>query len=599
MPFELSTFSQHPAEPDVEQDNDSAPINENSSPTNRPHPPWTGLQSELASAQNDVLVTVGLFLRETHPRPKEEKVGLFMKENEVGLIVKALDLTAAYLGGWSLVNLRSRLQTLRVYEHVRFKDVARMAIFHQHFLDPFIGMPAHLAFQAFGLLTDHLSSRLLIGLARTPMFQNPETGKLRKYSMITLEALDIILQLGSWGLAFPLYEYSTLQTLNLAPKWPIFPPIRTITESWKHFTITTPHSGIFPAWVPLFALRILDSNVILSFIQSKIFQKIHSWCFDTLRRILPRPNNPDQASIQAALESDDDLDYEDQDARERRRRRRAGHVRRRRRARRSDAIALQEQEQEGSTTATAGATEPPNDTMTWQYEDIDDIAAEIEASTAVEAGDIQETVVVAAVGQSDAPETEMEIIEELGDLIDLDSPIGTHIPGDITPNPPPGSSSLPSQVFQNTPPSQNTHEESLLDEDIPPMRPLLPHFNHRSQHRLTTLSCHPCDTAASHIAEALATGLTIRAEGVILRSIARQYLLRQTNGVHGPATTRNWQTGAVIRLADMYHPRDYMGGWAATLKSMIVGQIAAWGLWEATYWASTWLGVTFFQYHKI
>ncbi|KAF8443608.1 hypothetical protein BGX38DRAFT_1143808 [Terfezia claveryi] len=563
MPFEPSTFSQHRAEPDAEQDNESAPNNENSSPTNRPHPPWTGLQSELASAQNDVLVTVGLCLRETHPRPKEEKVGLFMKENEVGLIVGALDLTAAYLGGWSL--------TLRVYEHVRFKDIARMAIFHQHFLDPFIGMPAHLAFQAFGLLTDHLSSRLLIGLARTPMFQNPET--------------DIILQLGSWGLAFPLYEYSTLQTLNLAPKWPIFPPIRTITESWKHFTITTPHSGIFPAWVPSFALRILDSNVILSFIQSKIFQRIHSWCFDTLRRILPRPNNPDQASIQAALESDDDLDYEDQDARERRRQRRAGHTRRRRRARRSDAIALQEQEQEGSTTATAGATEPRM--IQWH------------GSTEVEAGDIAETVVVAAVGQSDAPETEMEINEELGDLIDLDSPIRTHMPGDITANPPPGSSSLPSQVFQNTRPPQNTHDESLLDEDIPPMRPLHPHSNHRSQHRLTTLSCHPCDAAASHIAEALATGLTIRAEGIILRSIARQYLLRQTNGVRGPATMRNWQTGAIISLADMYHPRDYMGGWAATLKSMIVGQIAAWGLWEATYWASTWLGVTFFQYHKI
>ncbi|KAF8422889.1 hypothetical protein EV426DRAFT_150887 [Tirmania nivea] len=193
MSFEPSTFSQPSPEPEVaEQDNESAPNNENRSPSgssSNPHLPWTELQSELASAQNDVLVTVGLCLR---ARPKEEKTGLLMKENEVGLIVGALDLTAAYLGGWSLINLRSRIQTLRVYEHVRFKDVASMAIFHQHFLDPFIGMPAHLAFQAFGLLTDHLSSWLLAGLARTPMFENPETGKLRKYSKITLEVLDII-----------------------------------------------------------------------------------------------------------------------------------------------------------------------------------------------------------------------------------------------------------------------------------------------------------------------------------------------------------------------------------------------------------------------
>ena len=317
-----------------------------------------------------------------------------------------------------------------------------------------------------------------------------------------------------------------------------------------------------------------------------MFQKIHSWSFDNLRRILPRPNNPDQASIQAALESDDDLDYEDQDARERRRRRRAGHMRRRRRARRSDAIAPQEQEQEGSTTATAGATEPPNDTMTWQDDDTDDIGAEIEA------GNIAEAVVTAAVGQSDAPETEQEVIEELGNLIDLDSlPIGTHVPGDTTP---PRSSSLPSQVSQNTRPPPNTQEGSLPDEDIPPMRPLPSPSSHRSQHRLTTLSCHPCDAAASHIADALAAGLTIRAEGIVLRSIARQYLLRQTNGGPGSATTRNWQTGAIIGLADVYHPKDF-SGWVATLKSMMVGHIAAWGLWEATYWASTWLGVAFFQ----
>ena len=116
MSFEPSSVSQPPPETDAtEQDNDSAPNNENSSPSGsssnpHPHPPWTEFQSELASAQNDVLVTVSFYLRETHPRPKEETVGLFMKENEVGLIVGALDLTAAYLGGWSLVNLRSRIQ---------------------------------------------------------------------------------------------------------------------------------------------------------------------------------------------------------------------------------------------------------------------------------------------------------------------------------------------------------------------------------------------------------------------------------------------------------------------------------------------------------
>lgn len=75
------------------------------------HPSWTESQVELAAAQNDVLVTVGLCLRENHPRQKKgETTGLLMKENEVGLLVGALDLTAGYLGGWSLISVRSRVQ---------------------------------------------------------------------------------------------------------------------------------------------------------------------------------------------------------------------------------------------------------------------------------------------------------------------------------------------------------------------------------------------------------------------------------------------------------------------------------------------------------
>lgn len=118
MPFEPSQPAPPPhSEPEVaDQDietTETAPNDENSSPTgssSNPQPPWTEMQSELASAQNDVLVTVGLCLRESHPRPKEEKMGLLMKENEVGLIVGALDLTAAYLGGWSIISMRSRIQ---------------------------------------------------------------------------------------------------------------------------------------------------------------------------------------------------------------------------------------------------------------------------------------------------------------------------------------------------------------------------------------------------------------------------------------------------------------------------------------------------------
>lgn len=103
----------------AEQDNqtiENSISTENNSPTRQSsnsHLRWSGLHSEHAAAQNDVLVTVGVCLRETGPRgTKEEKTVLLMKENEVGLIVGALDLTAAYLGGWSLISIRSRIQVI-------------------------------------------------------------------------------------------------------------------------------------------------------------------------------------------------------------------------------------------------------------------------------------------------------------------------------------------------------------------------------------------------------------------------------------------------------------------------------------------------------
>ena len=101
----------------AEQDNQTIEnyiVTENNSPTRQSstsHPRWSELQAELAAAQNDVLVTVGVCLRDT-PRVKDDKTGLLMRENEAGLIVGALDLTAAYLGGWSLISIRSRIQVI-------------------------------------------------------------------------------------------------------------------------------------------------------------------------------------------------------------------------------------------------------------------------------------------------------------------------------------------------------------------------------------------------------------------------------------------------------------------------------------------------------
>lgn len=64
-------------------------------------------QRRLIKAQNDVLATVGVCLRDTKCLDLSEAI---MQENEVGLLVGAVDLTVTYLTSWPLVGIRNRLQ---------------------------------------------------------------------------------------------------------------------------------------------------------------------------------------------------------------------------------------------------------------------------------------------------------------------------------------------------------------------------------------------------------------------------------------------------------------------------------------------------------
>lgn len=66
------------------------------------------MQRRLIKAQNDVLATVGVCLRDT--KQSLDTSEAIMQENEVGLLVGAVDLTVTYLASWPLVGIRSRLQ---------------------------------------------------------------------------------------------------------------------------------------------------------------------------------------------------------------------------------------------------------------------------------------------------------------------------------------------------------------------------------------------------------------------------------------------------------------------------------------------------------
>lgn len=66
------------------------------------------MQRRLIKAQNDVLATVGVCLRDT--KQSQDISEAIMQENEVGLLVGAVDMTVTYLASWPLIGIRNRLQ---------------------------------------------------------------------------------------------------------------------------------------------------------------------------------------------------------------------------------------------------------------------------------------------------------------------------------------------------------------------------------------------------------------------------------------------------------------------------------------------------------
>lgn len=67
-------------------------------------------QRQLIKAQNDVLATVGVCLRET--KKEQEQSESTTAENKAGLFLGAVDLTITYLAGWPLIGIRNRLQVV-------------------------------------------------------------------------------------------------------------------------------------------------------------------------------------------------------------------------------------------------------------------------------------------------------------------------------------------------------------------------------------------------------------------------------------------------------------------------------------------------------
>lgn len=143
-------------------------------------------QRQLVKAQNDVLATVGVCLRET-------KTSLVNRENrrlenDVGILVSALDMVAAYVVSWPLVGIRNQLQAFRTPPNMRYREVVRLAWRTQSMRKLFAGFPAHVVFQISKLLEDFLQARIIRWLGKSRWFSKPR--KHRRMQDLCLRGIN-------------------------------------------------------------------------------------------------------------------------------------------------------------------------------------------------------------------------------------------------------------------------------------------------------------------------------------------------------------------------------------------------------------------------
>lgn len=274
----------------------------------------------------------------------------------------------------------------------------------------------------------------------------------------------------SWFLVYPLYQHSTLQSLHLVPPTPLLPSI----TSFVPFSTLSP-LAFLELPTPLFSLATVStlatqaagSYFLFSFLQQSICGIIQYYLFHRLRRILPRPDNPDLASISGALDEDDIDQYPRWDSGAQIQLNSRGSI-----VEESSVAAIMIEE----THRVGEDPRRPRFSATVQLD------PQIPGTTSPHDG---------------APETETQEME----ITTIDTQAQTNG------GPPPHPHHVPATAS----PAAVTSR----------MRPA------RQQHRVTRLSLHPADIVASHAADGIATALSSGFESAVMRTVARSFLIRQ------------------------------------------------------------------------
>lgn len=352
------------------------------------------------------------------------------------------------------------------------------------------GMPAHLCYQLVNVGRDYLQARFLRWLSNKSLFKDPKTKKPRRLVLNSLDKLYVFLfgylflvyritltrislSACSWFLVYPLYQHSTLQSLHLVPPVPLLPPLASFVPFSSLSPLVLPElaTPIFSlATVTTIASQAVGSYFLFSFLQQSFCGIMQYYLFHRIRRILPRPDNPDSASISGALDEEDiDQSRWDSGAQPQ--------INNRRPVVEEPSVAaimIEETRRVGEDPSI------PRFSATVQLDpQIPGIVSPHSGPTATTETDTQEMEIPAVDTQA--------------------------------------------QTNGSSPPHPHHHMPTAADPAAVTARMR----SAGQQHRVTRLSLHPADVVASHAADGIATALSSGFESAVMRTVAKSFLVRQ------------------------------------------------------------------------
>lgn len=270
----------------------------------RGHPQNPTIKSsskQMRKAQNDVLYSVGVVGKNEN----RKRLNDVTEENGNGLLAAAFDSVSTVLSACWIDSLRVRYQTFETYSFFPLTRIIQTERNRLGFLSfHFAGLP----YWVVGSLLDNRHSRLVQGAVEVIKMYQPVFARNQEQQDRLRQYVEAFCQIGDYvffTFAVPFQLFAVLQALQIIPSDALIPLRAFIPfhpESLFGFP-PLPTSAAIPDFVK-YSYSLLTSPFVFALAYEAVQNQIQGLLFRCIRQIVPKPENPDQVSMQAAIDSE-------------------------------------------------------------------------------------------------------------------------------------------------------------------------------------------------------------------------------------------------------------------------------------------------------